>query len=183
MSDPGPRSGTTVIEAVLLSAGHGQVWFRVARADLGPDDPDGVARRLAGVPPSDPAGLLHSTSWRFDAGRVVLTYAALPDPDPGACLRPVPLVTRCASAGPLAPSPESVSMRDVARHACRHLAYLRRTDPLVAARAVAAPRLWALIEEFVPAMAGLMRQPTEPDNRLASIAEVKEFASGPVHAA
>lgn len=156
------QEGTnTVVETVLLSAGHGQLWFRVQRADRGGADPDAVARRLAGLGPSDPAGLLHSTSWRFDAGRIVLTYVALPDPAPGPCLRPVPLLVKASSAGPLAPSPGSVSVDDVAAHACRHLAYLRHTDPVVADRSVAAPQLWALIDEFVPAVAGLLRQPEQ----------------------
>jgi hypothetical protein len=155
------RSGGTdsIVETVLLSAAHGQVWYRVKRAERGTNDPDTVARWLACLQASEPAGLLHSTSWRFEAGRIVLTYAALPDPDPGACLHPVPVVTRSASAGPLAPSPESVPLGDVARHACRHLAYLHRTDRLVACRADAAPQLWTLIDAFEPAVAELIRQP------------------------
>jgi hypothetical protein len=64
-----------------------------------------------------------------------------------------------SSAGPLAPSPASISIDDVAAHACRHLAYLRHTDPLVAGRAQAAPRLWALIDEFIPALAGRLAGP------------------------
>lgn len=169
------RAPATVVETVLLSAGHGQVWYQVRQADLGAAAPDEVARRLSGLAAGDAAGLLHSTSWRFEAGRVVLTYAALPDPVPGPCLRPVPLLPRSASVGPLAPSPELVSTDDVAAHACRHLAYLRHTDPLVRRRAQAAPQLWALIDEFVPAVAGLLLQPTEPDAR--------ELAGGPVHVA
>ena len=165
----------TVVETVLLSVGHGRLWYRVRQADLGTAAPDEVARRLSGLVASDAAGLLHSTSWRFAAGRVVLTYVALPDPARGPCLRPVPLVSRCASAGPLAPSPESVSTDDVAAHACRHLAYLRHTDPLVARRAREAPELWALIDEFAPAVAGLLLQPTEPD--------ATGLAGEPVHVA
>lgn len=165
----------TVVETVLLSADHGRLWYRVRQADRGDAAPDEVARRLSGLTAGDPAGLLHSTSWRFEAGRVVLTYVALPDPAPGPCLRPVPLVSRCASAGPLAPSPESVSLDDVAAHACRHLAYLRHTDPLVTRRARVAPQMWALIDEFAPAVAGLLWQPTEPDTRA--------LAGGPVHVA
>jgi len=160
---------------VLLSTGHGRLWYRVRHADLGTAAPDDVARQLSGLAAGDAAGLLHSTSWRFEAGRVVLTYVALPDPAPGPGRRPVPSVSRCASAGPLAPSPESVSTDDVAAHACRHLVYLRHTDPLVAGRARATPELWALIDEFLPAVAGLLLQPTEPETR--------ELAGGPAHVA
>mgnify|MGYP006976748855 FL=1 len=169
-----PATGP-VVETVLLSAGRGRLWYRVRRSDLGAAVPDEVARRVSGLAAGEPAGLLHSTSWRFEAGRVVLTYVALPDAAPGPGLRPVPLESRSASAGPLAPSPVSVSMDDVAVHACRHLAYLRHTDPLVRRRAEAAPQLWALIDEFVPAVAGQLVQPIEPDAR--------ELAGGPVHVA
>jgi len=115
---------------------------------------------------------LHSTSWRYERGRIVLTYAALPDPEPAACLNPVPPAIRSVSAGPLAPSPGSVSLGDVAAHACRHLAYLRHVDAMVAARTQAAPELWALIDDYVPAVAGLLCQPGQ-----------REYTGGPVHAA
>jgi len=36
----------------------------------------------------------------------------------------------------------------VALHACRHLAYLHHTNPVVADRATAAPDLWAAIAAF-----------------------------------
>ena len=153
--DPG-----TVVEVVLLSATSGGLRYRMRTATLaGRRHPDDVARDLAGLA-DEPAGLLHSTSWRFHRNRVVLTYAALPDPDPDPHrAAPVPAGGCAPSDDPLAPAPGRVTAGDVAVHACRHLAYLRHTDPLVAGRAPAAPALWQWLERFSPTVAGLLVQP------------------------
>lgn len=149
-------TSSTVVETVLLSAPDGRLRFRTRRADLPHGaHPDALARALTGL--AD--GLLHSTSWRFDGGRVILTYAALPDPDPSGALpldpsRPLPY-----AADPLAPASTDVDVADVAAHACRHLAYLRRTDPLVALVALGDPLLWDLVTDSAPAMGGLLVQP------------------------
>lgn len=46
--------------------------------------PDDLARHLGSASGQAAAGqaVCHSTSWRYDVGTVVLTYAALPDPCP-----------------------------------------------------------------------------------------------------
>lgn len=150
----------TLVEVVLLSVGAAPAALRYrarAAALAGGRHPDEVARDLSGLD-VDPAGLLHSTSWRFQHDRVVLTYAALPDPDPRGAV-PVPVDGGAASADPLAPAPARIQLGDVAAHACRHLAYLRLTDPLVAEQAEAAPDLWRLIADFTPTVAGLLIQP------------------------
>jgi hypothetical protein len=149
-----------VVEVVLLSAAPNLrvPRYRMRTAPLdGHRHPDAVARDLAGLG-DGPAGLLHSTSWRFLHNRVVVTYAALPDPDPLDAV-PVPGDGGASGAGPLAPAPARITADDIAAHACRHLAYLRHTDPLVAARAGAVPGLWQLIAAFTPAVAGLLVQP------------------------
>ncbi|GAA0917654.1 hypothetical protein [Virgisporangium aurantiacum] len=148
-----------VVEVVLLSADPSSVLrYRMRAAGLtGGRHPDEVAREVAGVD-GDPAGLLHSTSWRFQRDRVVLTYAALPDVYPAGAV-PVPADGGATSDDPLAPAPARIRPGDVAAHACRHLAYLRHIDPLVADRAGTAPHLWRLIEAFTPTVAGLLVQP------------------------
>lgn len=143
----------TVVEVVLLSACSSALRYRTLSAALD-GHPDEVARRLAGLE----SGLLHSTSWRFQRDRVVLTYAALPDPAPAGGAE-VPHDRGAHSHDPLAPAPPSIHAGDVAAHACRHLAYLRHTDPLVAGQARALPGLWRLIGAFTPAVAGLLVQP------------------------
>lgn len=151
---------TATVETILLSATHGRLHFRVRRAPL-PDGghPDALARELAGFHDVDSGRLLHSTSWRYAHGRVVLTYAALPDPDPSDAV-PLDLWRPLAYADdPMAPALTQVDDEDVAAHACRHLAYLRRTDPLVALTADVAPQLWDLLAGLSPAVAGLLVQP------------------------
>jgi hypothetical protein len=150
-----------MVEVVLLSVlpcPAAVLRYRTRTAVLdGGRHPDEVARDLAGLG-GDRAGLLHSTSWRFQRDRVVLTYAALPDPDPAGAVA-VPVDGGATSDDPLAPAPLRIGAGDVAAHACRHLAYLRHTDPLVAERAGTAPGLWRLIAAFTPTVAGLLVQP------------------------
>ncbi|BCB77179.1 hypothetical protein Pflav_035890 [Phytohabitans flavus] len=59
-------------------------------------------------------------------------------------------------ADPLTPSPPVVRQVDVAAHACRHLAFLRHTDPQVAGTVAGAAEVWDLIDVFTPAVAGLL---------------------------
>jgi hypothetical protein len=144
-----------VVETVLLSADASGVRFRVRRAGLTDrGHPDTVARRLACLVPGAAGGLLHSTSWRVERDAVVLTYAALPDPYPFRAMAVAPEHDAPISADPLAPCPPGVRPVDVAAHACRHLAFLRHTDSLVADCAAALPELWRPITRFAPGMAG-----------------------------
>ncbi|MEV6520713.1 hypothetical protein AB0M43_02065 [Longispora sp. NPDC051575] len=141
------------IELLWLGVHHGALTYRALRDALGADEsPDAAARRLAGLPSgSAPPALLHSTSWRYDDGRVVLTYAGACDPTPrrGRALRPV---TAARSGDPLAPCPPAVSLVQVASHACRHLAMLRITDGYVAA--AVGPEFWDLLAAYEIAPAG-----------------------------
>jgi hypothetical protein len=72
---------------------------------------------------------------------------------------PAPAEGGASSDDPLAPAPARIRAGDVAVHACRHLAYLRHTDPLVTDLAAAEPDLWNLIAAVAPAVAGLLVQP------------------------
>ncbi|WP_405107924.1 hypothetical protein OG559_25265 [Micromonospora sp. NBC_01405] len=154
---------TVVVEVLLISADQDGLRFRATAAPLRDEHPDVVARSLAELPPERLDGLLHSTSWRFVGRRLTVTYVALPDPRPGAPTTPVEPTPVLGSGDPLAPSPAEIRPVDVAVHACRHLAFLRQTDPTVAATAVAgAPMLWRLITEFTPAVAGALARNTTP---------------------
>jgi len=160
---PAPAlTGRITIETVLLSANNGRLCYRVRALRL-PDEvhPDSLALELAGFDADhdDVARLLHSTSWRYHGGAVVLTYVGLPDPSPERAL-PVSPRRLPYAADRLAPTLPGVTTDDVALHAIRHLAYLRRTDPLVAATAAASPELWGLIERLDPAVAGRLGQPS-----------------------
>ncbi|GLZ01597.1 hypothetical protein [Actinoplanes sp. NBRC 103695] len=144
-----------VVETLLIGATDDGLTFRAFERPLGDDEhPDQVARELAGFG----AQLLHSTSWRFAAGRIVLTYAALPDPDPRTATQLEGVGLTAVGSGPLQPSPATIDLAAVVLHAVRHLAFLRHTDDAAAAAANGDPRLWALISRHEPALAGTLRR-------------------------
>ncbi len=155
---PAPAGVPVHVETILLGATAGGLTYRLRCAALhGREHPDDRALALSGLT-RDPHGrsgvLLHSTSWRFDPTGVVLTYAALPDPDPSGA---VPLARPpefTGSTDGLSPSPDLILPEHVVVHACRHLAWLLRNDPLVRALASGQPRLWELIDRYPPAPAG-----------------------------
>ena len=82
------------------------------------------------------ARVVHSTSWRYEEGRIILTYVVVVDPPrelPPSSLEMF-LVERSdlARGDSLAP-PESITVAAVLEHAIRHLAWLIRDDPMIAA--------------------------------------------------
>jgi len=79
--------------------------------------------------------LAHSTSWRFESGRVVLTYiAAVEAPDVlNEHLTEVPVVRSDLARGSAFAPPPQIGTAQVIEHACRHLAWLIKDDPEVAA--------------------------------------------------
>ncbi|WP_433087384.1 hypothetical protein ACQP1P_15720 [Dactylosporangium sp. CA-052675] len=103
-----------------------------------------------------PLTILHSTSWRYAGGAVVLTHVAVFDgrPEPDA----VPLAPHgiAHSGDPTAPSPGEVSADAVAAHAVRHLAWLRGGDEVVVAATALAghPQLWRALNGYAPTLAG-----------------------------
>lgn len=150
------QARTISVEVVLLSERDGVLRYRVRR-DVLEDGvhPDDLAFGLAGLTLCTPGGLLHSTSWRYESGSVVLTYAALPDLWPQATRR-VEVDAMAVAASPLMPSPCTVDIDAVAAHACRHLALLLTTDPVAVEAAVAAPAIWTLIGKLPAAPAGAL---------------------------
>lgn len=154
---PATAPGVTVcIETLLLGVRDNRLTYRVAEHALGDEDhPDDLARRLAGFGEAgDARQVLHSTSWRFSAGRIVLTYAALPDPDPSGAMLVAGPGTTASGVDAVTPSPEHVAQADVVTHAARHLAFLHHTDELVAQAAARHPRMWDLLDAYRPDVAG-----------------------------
>lgn len=144
------RDGHPVaVEVIVLRRGPAY-RRRVAALPAG-RDPEELAAELAGD-----VELLHSTSWRWDAAwGLLLTYAALPDPDPaGTPAVPLTDLTVAAGTDPLRPAPAGVAVDRVAAHAVRHLALLRRTDPVVAGVLTGHPDLDAEIAAADPVPAG-----------------------------
>jgi hypothetical protein len=156
------ESGVPVtVELILLGARDGALTYRRLAVPLARGvEPDATARRTLGGR-LGPDGVLHSTSWRFDDGRLVITYAVAPDPDPGAGGRPV-ADTVAQGADGRHPSAEP-DFGEVAAHACRHLAFLLTTDAAVAEASRSRPALWRLISQFSPRVAGeLDGEPRDP---------------------
>jgi hypothetical protein len=140
------------IEVVILAPGRVDLEFRSVHSPLEyGDEPDEVARVTSGLP-KESNGVLHSTSWRYDEGQVILTYVALPDPHAAAPRRPIPGSIVRGDDG-MEPSPE-VELGDVATHACRHLAFLVATDPEVAATLSRHGGILGQLRRYTPAVAG-----------------------------
>jgi hypothetical protein len=142
-------TATVDVEILVLTCPGPGLGYQVRRDALGAgEEPDEAARRLA---PATGLEVLHSTSWRFEAGRVVLTYAAVAAGEPRAPGDVLPLQEPAvlSSGDPLAPAPPALHLHHVVAHAVRHLAQLAGSDPAVAAAASrsAAPELWTAIRE------------------------------------
>ncbi|MDJ0346090.1 hypothetical protein QMK19_31475 [Streptomyces sp. H10-C2] len=137
---------TVLIETLLLR--HDTAGGFAYRRRLVPlerhADPDHTARHLADL--GNPADLdqlderndqhvVHSTSWRAtDEGHIILTYLVHPDPQPS---KPAVVLadphTIARSDHPSRPQPTGLATDHVVAHAIRHLAFLARTDPVIAA--------------------------------------------------
>lgn len=140
------------VEIVLLRIGDHGLDYRYDRGRMwGGEHPDDAALRLAG---HYPISISHSTSWRFETGVVVLTYAVLPDPMPQRPAVPLLQPAVVCSADPRRPSP-AARPHHVAAHAVRHLSELVRTDPIVRRAALdpADRELWAAIQHAAASMA------------------------------
>jgi hypothetical protein len=95
------------------------------------------------------ARVLHSTSWRHDGEHVVLTYIAVVDPPAEANenLTPEPVGRTELARGAATAAPASIQVDQVVEHALRHLGWLMRDDPVVAATL----QDWApLLDAYIP---------------------------------
>jgi hypothetical protein len=143
------------VEVLLMGARGGRLTYRGVRGALASGDhPDAMATGLAG---GCDLRVLHSTSWRFAAGGVTLTYVALPGDgdDPTGTVLPDHSIAH--SLDPALPSPPHVCDDAVATHAARHLAWLRERDEVVATALAALPEVWHALDRHIPSPAG---QPT-----------------------
>lgn len=79
--------------------------------------------------------VVHSTSWRLEQGRVILTYAAVvedPADLPSGSLIRLPVQRAELARGDATSAPKTISVAAVLEHALRHLSWLVRDDPGVA---------------------------------------------------
>jgi class 3 adenylate cyclase/CRP-like cAMP-binding protein len=131
--------GGTVIEILPVFLKDGEIWwlrptsgqsFQV-EGDGAAHPGDAVAAALAqhGVRPI----AVHSTSWRFERGRLVVTYlAVLADSDPSVDgFRATEARRRQLARGSAFDPPPAIEIDHVVEHALRHLAWLGRDDPVI----------------------------------------------------
>jgi hypothetical protein len=110
-------SWSVVVEVLLLRLEQDRIAYRSGRTTAAPGaDLDAVALALAGL---EDDAVLHSTSWRREDDRLVVTYAALPDPRPDLPAEPLVAPAVVAGSTPLAPSPEQLHEHHVAATATR----------------------------------------------------------------
>lgn len=101
--------------------------LRAAAPDSHPQEAALEALAAAGLQPA----LLHSTSWRHEGNRVVLTYAAVVEPSAAIdAARPVWRVP--LARGTALTAPAAIAGDQVAAHALMHLAWLAGHDRAVA---------------------------------------------------
>ncbi|MGR8007601.1 hypothetical protein [Streptomyces hypolithicus] len=163
---PAPSAETPQVLVETLLLRHDPVEGFAYRRLLAPlghrARPDAAARRLALLEERDDGDdgddghIVHSTSWRATAeGQIILTYVVHPDPDPGRASRAVPDPLDVARAErPGYPEPRDLTVDQVAAHAIRHLAFLGRTDPAIAARLASRPHTRRALESIPGLTAG-----------------------------
>jgi hypothetical protein len=146
-------------EIVFARVAGRDLRFQVARFDLGRSrgDPDDSAREFAERRLGEPDALrvVHSTSWRYQRGGIVLSYLVYSD---RLIFRGRARVARLEAL----PSPEEPARdardqgRAVASHALRHLAFLVAQDPKEF-EAKLSPETRRALRRLRPAAAGRVR--------------------------
>lgn len=79
--------------------------------------------------------VVHSTSWRYEDGLIVLTYVVVVDPPqllPPHSLELIPVKRSDLARGSAMAPAETITVDAVLEHGLRHLAWLIRDDPAIA---------------------------------------------------
>ena len=129
------------IEILPVLLRRGRIWsLRPEHAEsfvLGwpagarPEEVSAQAMVQLGLEPT----ILHSTSWRHAGKEVVLTYIAVVSPDsvPPPSWQIVEVTHPELARGDATAPPSSIGVMQVQEHGLRHLAWLRKDDPTIAA--------------------------------------------------
>jgi hypothetical protein len=125
-------------------------------------DPDALMNNQLeqlGLIDGEGARYAHSTSWRYENGRTLLTYLVWVDGHklenlPSKRLF-IPAVACPTSRGPLSPRPDTIDEAQVLVHGLRHLRYLALDqEDGVAAKLLECRRTRGLLHSLKPALSG-----------------------------
>ena len=114
---------------------EGLCWMKPVHADslrvgLGPHE---TVLEVLRWYPLEPV-VVHSTSWRHEDGRVILTYIAVvqaPASLPPDSLVTLPVHRAELARGSATAAPKTIGVEAVLEHAMRHLSWLVKDDPAV----------------------------------------------------
>jgi hypothetical protein len=111
------------------------------------DHPVDVVTRIVRDVIGDPL-LIHSTSWRRDREAVILSFVVVIDPNLVGSMDSLPIVRSELARGATTAAPREIATTQVVEHGLRHMAWLAKDDPVVAAEL---PAGWRdLLAEYVP---------------------------------
>jgi hypothetical protein len=107
---------------------------------------DTVRRIVVGV--LDDVLLVHSTSWRYEDGAVVLSFVVVIDPAGLGAMDAAPVVRADLARNSPQAAPDAIGYDQVVEHGLRHLAWLAKEDDVV--RTTLDDGWHALLADYVP---------------------------------
>jgi hypothetical protein len=111
------------------------------------DHPVEVVTRIVRDVVGEPL-LVHSTSWRRDRDAVILSFVVVIDGSLVGSMASRPIARSELARGEATAAPREIATTQVVEHGLRHMAWLAKDDPVVAAKLPAAWR--DLLAEYVP---------------------------------
>lgn len=88
----------------------------------------GIVRSVIGEPL-----LVHSTSWRRDRSTLILSFVVVVEAALVGAMESLPLTRSPLARGGATAAPRNIAFEQVIEHGLRHMAWLAKDDPLVAA--------------------------------------------------
>jgi hypothetical protein len=111
------------------------------------DHPVDVVARIVRDVIGDPL-LVHSTSWRRDRDAVILSFVVVIDQTRVGSMVSLPIARTGLARGEATAAPRTIATEQVVEHGLRHMAWLAKDDPMVAAELSADWR--SLLAAYVP---------------------------------
>ncbi len=111
------------------------------------DHPVEVVTRIVRDTLGDPM-LVHSTSWRREAAAVVLSFVVVIDEALVGSMESMPIGRAELARGEATAAPRAIASAQVVEHGLRHMAWLAKDDPVVAAEL---PTAWQVtLSSYMP---------------------------------